>query len=124
MEWCLILCLTFSRCFEHEDIPEVDRSKARSSTGATNAHIYEVACTMVGGETNLKRAISRGAVMIHREGGVDLYSFPSRTTKQTDKVERRVVSEAVSQVGEKQHQDMKDCWGEAIKHIKSKKSVL
>ena len=74
------------------------------------SYIFEVAANMVGGPE--RAAVQRGAVLLHREGGVDLYSLPSRCTKSSDKVERRVVSEAVADIAEEQHEDMKVCWGE------------
>ena len=62
---------------------------------------------MVGGESKLKQAVARGAVKIHREGSVELFSFPSRETSRTDEVKHAVGSTGESALTDAQHQQFK-----------------
>ena len=88
-------------------MPKVQNSKERSTKGITNAYIFEQAAAMVGGEAHLRTAVQRGAVLVHKEGGMELFSFPSRQTSMKDKVEQKVTSDAKGAIGEEQHNEMK-----------------
>ena len=88
-------------------IPKVANSKAKATKGMTNAYIFEQAAAMVGGEQFLRSAVQRGAVMVHKEGGMELFSFPSRQTSVKDKVEQVVTSRAEGGIGESQHTEIK-----------------
>ena len=95
----LTICIMF--------LPQVENSKTKAAKGMTTSYIFEQACTMVGGEANLRQAVARGAVVCHREAGMELFSFPSKQTSQKDVVKQVVVSNASGAVGAEEHNEIK-----------------
>ena len=71
-----------------------EKKKERSSGWKTEAHILEVAEQMCGGREKLMAAIKRGAVIVHKEGDVELYSFPKSEVSLMDTVAEKVQSTA------------------------------
>ena len=99
----LTICIMF--------LPQVENSKTKAAKGMTTNHIYEQICTMVGGETNLRQAVARGACICHREAGMELFSFPSKQTSQKDVVKQVGVSNASGAIGAEEHNEIKSWMG-------------
>ena len=87
--------------------PEVEKAKTHTNKGTTNSVILEVAEQLVGGESKLRAAIARGAVRIHKENGIELFSFPSREISAEERLSQNEKSVGETDVDQKQHDDFK-----------------
>ena len=86
---------------------QVNQERKKKNAIKSEAVIQEVAETMCGGPLKLRQAVARGAIVVRREGGVDLYAFPSAETKHQHHTSRNVTSAAETPLLEQQHEEIK-----------------
>ena len=99
--------LTNNIMVEFKTKEKIEASKERSSGWKSEGHIQEVAEEMVGGHERLVQAIRRGAVKVHREGEVELFSFPKSEVSAFDKKNHIAVSEATGDSNLEAHSQVK-----------------
>ena len=81
--------------------------KTKSSGSQSQGVIYEEACRRCGGEDKLRAAWARRAVIIHREGGVELYTFPSSVSEAKEHIDQSTVSTAHTPITQEMHEEIK-----------------
>ena len=92
------------------NLQEATRTRKQKESGwKSNAVIFEVASQMVGGEANLRQAVQRGAVIMQKEGGLELFSFPSSQSKMSETMSRDVHAKADTALTDAQYEEIKAC---------------
>ena len=88
--------------------------KTNSSGWRSQGVIYEEACQRCGGEDKLRAALARRAVIIHREGGMEFYTFPSSISEAKEHIDQSIVSTAHTPITQDMHDEIKagllDLW--------------
>ena len=92
-------------------IKKTENLKIKEATNISESCIQEVAEQRCGGLDRLRTAISRGAVKVHMQGGVEMFSFPSQDTRFSDKISQSLSSSAQTPITESMHQQIGDCHG-------------
>ena len=85
-----------------------ENSKARRSLWSSDGVIQEVAESRCGGADKLRAAVSRGAVRVFMEAGIEMFSLPSIGTQVTDQVKKCVTSKADTALTEEQYTELRD----------------
>ena len=89
-------------------LEEIETARTKQSQWSSDGCILEVAAAKCGGIDALRAAVSRGAVKIQVQGGVEMYTFPSIGTTVRDKKSKTVKSLADTPVTEEMHNQMRD----------------
>ena len=105
-------------------IEAVEKAKAKESLIASESCIQEVAELKCGGVERLKAAIARGAVRVHLQNGVEMFSFPSVGVKMSEVVKRAVTSEADTPITSEMHHEFADLLRQTYNPKKKKEGNL
>ena len=87
----------------------VETSKEKSSDWRSEGVIFEEAVQRCGTEAALRAAVARGAIAVHTEGGLELYSFARATTMVKESMMQKNTSAADTPITSEMHEEIKVC---------------